>query len=165
MKTTVLMDWGRIDLTDCSDEASRALFQYKDTLPDMRISIVKIRRSWYRLISYNGNSQTSRTALLYWGGPWFLNRTDEASCSCLSLVLWLILPKLRDQEDLSLPLLITSYHYSDVMVNAMAFQITGVFIVCSIICSGGDTKNQSYASEAFVGGIHGSPVDSPHKGQ
>ena len=43
--------------------------------------------------------------------------------------------------------------------------MTGVLIVCSIVCSGADEKeHQSSASLAFVRGIHRWPLDSPHKG-
>ena len=57
------------------------------------------------------------------------------------------------------------YHYSEVIMNAMAYQITGVSIVCSTVCWGADQrKHQSSASPAFLRGIHRSPVDSPHKG-
>ena len=46
----------------------------------------------------------------------------------------------------------------------IASQITGVSIVCSVVCSGADQrKHQSSSSLAFVGGIHRGPVDSPHK--
>ena len=52
-----------------------------------------------------------------------------------------------------------------VIMGAMASQTTGVFIVCSRVCSGADQrKYQSSASLAFVRGIHRWPVDSPHKG-
>ena len=55
-----------------------------------------------------------------------------------------------------------SQHYSDVIMGAMASQITCVSIVCS---SGGDQrKHQSIASLAFVRGIHRWLVVSPHKG-
>ena len=37
-------------------------------------------------------------------------------------------------------------HYSDVIMSAMASQITGASIVCSTICSGVDKKHQSSAS-------------------
>ena len=58
-----------------------------------------------------------------------------------------------------------SHHYSEVIMRAMASQITGVSIVCSAVCSGPDQrKHQSSASLAFVKGIHRWPVDSPHKG-
>ena len=56
-------------------------------------------------------------------------------------------------------------HYSDVIMSAMAFQITGVTIVYSTVYSGPDhRKHQSSASLVFVRGIHRSPVNSPHKG-
>ena len=56
-------------------------------------------------------------------------------------------------------------YYSDVIMSAMASQITGVLIVCSTVCSGADQrKHQSSASLAFMTGIRRWPVDSPHKG-
>ena len=56
-------------------------------------------------------------------------------------------------------------HYSDVIMSAMASQITGVWMVCSTVCSGADQrKHQSSASLVFVRGIHRWPLNSPHKG-
>ena len=56
-------------------------------------------------------------------------------------------------------------HYNDIITNAMAFQITGDWIVCSTASSGVDQrKHQLSVSLAFVSGIHRWPVDSPHKG-
>ena len=56
-------------------------------------------------------------------------------------------------------------HYSDVIMNAMASQVTSVSIVCSTACSGTDQiKYQSSTSLAFLRGIHRWPVDSTHKG-
>ena len=55
--------------------------------------------------------------------------------------------------------------YSDVIMNAMAYQITGLSIVYSAVCSGPDQiKHQGSASLAFVKGIHWWPVNSLHKG-
>ena len=55
----------------------------------------------------------------------------------------------------------TSTHYKYVMISAMASQITGVSIVYSTVCSGGDQrKHRSHASLTFVSEI----VNSPHKG-
>ena len=55
-------------------------------------------------------------------------------------------------------------HYSDVIMGAMASQITILTIVYSAVYSGADqTKFQSSASLAFVRGIHRWPVNSPHK--
>ena len=57
-------------------------------------------------------------------------------------------------------------HYSDIIMNVMASQITSVSMVCSNICSGADKKkHHSSTSLAFVRGIHRWPVNSPHKGQ
>ena len=60
---------------------------------------------------------------------------------------------------------ITKPHYNEVIMSAMASQITGVVIVCSTVCWGTDQrKHQSSASLAFVRGIHRWPVNSPRKG-
>ena len=56
-----------------------------------------------------------------------------------------------------------SCHYSDVIMGAMASQITILIIVYSTLYSGVDQrKHQSSASLAFVQGIHRWPVNSPH---
>ena len=55
-------------------------------------------------------------------------------------------------------------HYDDVIMRAMASQITSLAIVYSIVYSDADQrKHQSSASLAFVWGIHRGPVNSPHK--
>ena len=55
-------------------------------------------------------------------------------------------------------------HYDDVIKGAMASQISNLAIVYSTVYSGADQrKHQSYASLAFVWGIHRGPVNSPHK--
>ena len=56
-------------------------------------------------------------------------------------------------------------YYSDVIMSAMASQITGLTIDYSTVSSGTDhRKHQSSASLAFVRGIHQWPMNSPHKG-
>ena len=56
------------------------------------------------------------------------------------------------------------YHYCDVIIGAMASQITSLTIVYSTIHSVPDQiKHQSSASLAFVRGIHRWAVNSPHK--
>ena len=58
-----------------------------------------------------------------------------------------------------------SRHYTDVIMNEVASQITSLTIVYSAVNSGADQrKHQSSASLAFVWGIHRWPVNSPHKG-
>ena len=55
-------------------------------------------------------------------------------------------------------------HYDDVIMGAIASQITSLATVYSTVCSGADQrKHQSSASLAFVRGIHRGPVNSPHK--
>ena len=55
-------------------------------------------------------------------------------------------------------------NYNDVIMGAIASQITSLTIVYSIVYSGADQrKHQSSASLAFVRGIHREPVNSPHK--
>ena len=57
------------------------------------------------------------------------------------------------------------FHYNDVIMGAMAFQITSPKIVYSAVYSGAyQRKHQSYTSLAFVRRIHRWPVISPHKG-
>ena len=59
---------------------------------------------------------------------------------------------------------ILDVHYNDVIMSAVASQITRLTIVYSTVYSGADQrKHQSSASLAFVRGIHRGPVNSPHK--
>ena len=56
------------------------------------------------------------------------------------------------------------YNYRDVIMSAMASQITRLTIVYSTVYSGADQREpQSPTSLAFVRAIHRSPVNSPHK--
>ena len=58
----------------------------------------------------------------------------------------------------------SSTHCCDIIMDAMASQITSLAIVYSIVHSGADQrKHQRSASLAFVRGIHRWPVNSPHK--
>ena len=60
---------------------------------------------------------------------------------------------------------IVDTHYSDVIMGAMASQITKLTIVYSTVSSVTDQrKHQSSASRAIVRGIRRWPVNSPHKG-
>ena len=55
-------------------------------------------------------------------------------------------------------------HYNNVIMGAIASQITSLAIVYSVVYWGADQRqHQSYASLAFVRGIHWGPVNSPHK--
>ena len=66
---------------------------------------------------------------------------------------------------MSVCLVLHGVHYSGVIISATASLITGVFIVCSSVCSGADQiTHQSSASLVFVRGTHRWPVDFPYKG-
>ena len=55
-------------------------------------------------------------------------------------------------------------HYDDFIMDTMASHISSLTIVYSTVYSGADqSKHQSFASLAFVWGIHQGPVNSPHK--
>ena len=55
-------------------------------------------------------------------------------------------------------------HYCDVIMGAVAYEITSLTIAYSTVYSGADQrKHQSSASLAFVWGIHRGTVNSPHK--
>ena len=55
-------------------------------------------------------------------------------------------------------------HYCDVIMDAIAFQITSLTIVYLTIYSGANQrKDQRSAPLAFVWGIHRWPMNSPHK--
>ena len=55
-------------------------------------------------------------------------------------------------------------HYNDVIMGAVASQITSLTSVYPTVYSGADQRKlQRSASLAFVRGIHRSPVNSPHK--
>ena len=61
---------------------------------------------------------------------------------------------------------VSLFHYSDVIMGAMASQITSLTIVYLIVYSGADQrKHESSASLVFVWGIHRSPVNSRTNGQ
>ena len=53
-------------------------------------------------------------------------------------------------------------HYNDIIMSAMASQITSLTIIYSTFYSGADQRK--HKSLAFVRGIHPWPVYSPHKG-
>ena len=61
--------------------------------------------------------------------------------------------------------LILVTHHHEITTSAMMSQITGIWTVCSLVCSGAHQRNhQSSVLLTFVRGIHQWLVDSPHKG-
>ena len=62
------------------------------------------------------------------------------------------------------PCIISNCHYNDVIMGAIASQITSLTIVYSAVYLGAnERKHQKSASLAFVRGIHRWQVHSPHK--
>ena len=60
--------------------------------------------------------------------------------------------------------ILSSFHYDDVTMGAIAPQVTSLVIVYSTVYSDADQrKHQSSASLAVVQGIHRRPVNSTHK--
>ena len=60
----------------------------------------------------------------------------------------------------------SSFHYSDVIMDTMASQITGFTIgFLTVYSSAYQRSNPSSASPAFLRGIHRWPGNSPHKGR
>ena len=58
------------------------------------------------------------------------------------------------------------FHFSDMIMSTIVFQITGVSIVYSTVCPGADQrKHQNSASLASVRKIHRWPVIPHTKGQ
>ena len=79
-------------------------------------------------------------------------RKLPATCNVYAATVW---PVLVTEAISSLPHLT---HVSVVIMSAMASRVTGVAMVCSIVCSGADhRKHQSSASLAFVRRIHRRP--------
>ena len=71
-------------------------------------------------------------------------------------------PSLHSKQPLSA--IFVAWHYDDVLMGAMASQITSLTIVNSTVYSDADQrKHQSSASLAFVWGIHRWPGNFPHK--
>ena len=58
----------------------------------------------------------------------------------------------------------STFHYSDVIMSAMAFQITNVLIICPTVCPGAHQGIHRSTSLAFVREIYRWPVDSLHNG-
>ena len=72
--------------------------------------------------------------------------------------------KLRCETICRLKCNVRIVHYNDVIMGAIASQITSLTVVYSIVYSDADQrKHQSSESLAFVWGIHRGPVNSPHK--
>ena len=94
------------------------------------------------------------------GNIWIWNTNVQITCAYINCLKCAI-----HNIKLSWKLSIPYVHHSDVIMIAMASQITSLTIAYSTVYSDEDQrKYQSSASLAFVRGIHWWPVNSPHKG-
>ena len=117
------------------------------------ISIFRTERvRWHIMI----NIQTDVWA---WNMPlnlqlykYYCNITDTKTTCISILLIWLQTDECR------------WHHYSDVIMSAMAPQITSLTTVYSTIYSDADQRrHQIFAAQAFMRRIHRCPVNSPHK--
>ena len=93
-------------------------------------------------------------------GVFFVNNLEKID-SVITAPLCISFPVTTDALKMSA---IMAIHYDDVIMGAIASQITSLTIVYSTVYSDADHgKHESSASLAFVRGIHRGPVNSPHK--
>ena len=91
----------------------------------------------------------------------FQAKSNNATSLCVAMSSAAMLLTVQDRLDL----VFTGKHYGDVTMSAVASQMTGVSIVLlNRLLRRCSKKHQSSTSLAFVMGIDGLPVDSPHKG-
>ena len=98
---------------------------------------------------------------------WSKHNCPRTPCVFRSLTrLWQLLTNLHQWQTMwPQTIAVTRSHYNDVIISTMAYHITSLTIVYSIVYSDADQrKHQSFASLASVWGIHRWPVNSPHKG-
>ena len=123
-------------------------------LTSIGLPIVEIRRSYDCLISTMGFPILVRWHLYIESGPCMVFVFDIYARvlhhDCTVLITTNLTVKLR--------------HYGDVIMGAIASQMTSHTIVYSTVYSDADQrKYQSSTSLAFVCGIHQGPMNSPHK--
>ena len=110
-------------------------------------------RTWSWLSSYD--SQTPQCNI-----PQCTTQNRKVHISVLNSAWWDMGQKHCEIYEIGL------LHYGDVIMGAIASQITSLTIVYSTVYSDADKrKHQSSVSLAFVRGIHRGPVNSPHKWQ
>ena len=102
-----------------------------------------------------------------WTARFFLSLLVKFSCNHETIMLKFCRtkPHSRWRREHRYRRVVMAFHqYNDVIMGAVASQITSLTIVYSTVDSDVDQrKHQSSASLAFVRGIHRGPVNSPHK--
>ena len=95
---------------------------------------------------------------------WFVSRFNCQLCAAL-WAMWTYLTLGCQPVSTPNSYSITAAHYNDVIMSAVASQITSLTTVYSTVYSDADQrKHQSFASLVFETGIHRWLVNSPHKG-
>ena len=125
-----------------------------------------IRLNWDRSRIYHDNGTIKALLSYFYEKHWRLTKTT------IRWQLKFLLSKKSSQSGTHMMsrrltgiLHILKNRYGDVIMSAMASQITSLTIVYSTVYSGAvQRKYQSSASLAFVWGIHRWLVNSPHKG-
>ena len=131
----------------------------------MNIDIISLGYTYSTIIPLNDVSITSNTVTtLFW-------RKDDVII--VSYVHWVVGSSsettLNDNAPSTQRIWLVEHtyvlwYYNDVIMGAIASQITSPTIVYSAVYSDANQrKHQSSASLAFVQGIHRGPVNSPHK--
>ena len=94
------------------------------------------------------------------GSTWWRHHEWLAHCTCIHCLRFITHFARGDHSHLIVK------HYSDVIMSTTSSQITGVWIICSTVCSGADQrKYQSSDTLAFVRGICGDRCVPLTKGQ
>ena len=116
-------------------------------------------------ISHNAPFRTEMYTFLFWMGHcgiWnrcimrFVKLVYRIKFHCQSTWIQAVI--------VSTSLRATGWHYGDVIMGEIASQITSPTTVYSTVYSNADQrKHQSFASLAFVRGIHRGPMNSPHR--
>ena len=122
--------------------------------PIIKISLkVAYLKFYSNLPGVNEFKIASMTVMMSWHGDTF------------SVTTWISLTKGHWYVGFDVILLsVWTSHYNDVIISVMASQITSLIIGYSTVNSGvNQRKHQSFASLAFVWGIHQWQVNSPHK--
>ena len=149
--------FGRIVSVGDQDEIHRTSFIYET---DMNYCIVCPN------MSVSGMGPSRRHTI-----SWLQNLNQRIDFNWCAQIIAFILPHIYETRSASFvgerymdnhsPV---SNQYNDVIMSAMASQMTSLTIVYSTFNSGADQrKHQSSASLAFVREIHRKPVNSPHK--
>ena len=92
------------------------------------------------------------------------DKTRRETIKCMNLMRLILQVWWHFYHELTTSVLNSTWHYSDVIMNTVASQITGIIVLYSIVYSGANQrKHQGSASLTFVREIHRWPVNT--KGQ